>query len=146
MNWFDARHHCEAEGARLPTEAEWEYAARGPDSLVYTWGNSYNAALVIGDGDPTYSGRRTAPVGSRPGSDSWVGTLDLSGNLWEWTSLPYDTYDDDHESNTAPERWLRGGSFHETSDDVRTVSHQSRLSVRPSLFRDNGFRCVHLRC
>ena len=96
INWFDARDFCLARDARLPTEREWEYAARGPDSLTYPWGNvliaenvAYNrvesqgtADVVNADGSP-----------ARPGGASWVGALDLSGNVFEWTSTRYDDLD-----------------------------------------------------
>ena len=144
VDWFGARDFCEAREARLPTEAEWEYAARGPDSLVYPWGNTYDAALVIGSDDPTYGGTRTASVGSRRSGASWVGALDLSGNLWEWTSSLYQDYpyDDDHESNsdTSSRRVLRGGSFFSTSYGLRSAL---RVGFGPVDVTDFlGFRCA----
>ncbi|TVR19435.1 MAG: hypothetical protein EA396_12540, partial [Anaerolineaceae bacterium] len=86
VNWFDARDFCEARGGRLPTEAEWEYSARGPDGWIYPWGNEFFANNVVN------SGGRTADVGSRPGGVSWVGALDMSGNVWEWTSSLFEPY------------------------------------------------------
>jgi formylglycine-generating enzyme required for sulfatase activity len=150
VSWFAARAHCEARGARLPTEAEWEYAARGPDSQVYPWGNAFDAALVIGADDATYGGTRTALVGSRPAGASWAGALDMSGNLWEWTSslymgYPYDM-SDGREADTGDrndvERVLRGGSFINASF---LLSAATRASSYPGSDRDGfglGFRCA----
>jgi formylglycine-generating enzyme required for sulfatase activity len=86
VDWFEAKAFCEKQGARLPTEQEWEYAARGPDSLVYPWGNDWNDNYAVWDGN---SGYITAEVGSRPEGVSWVGAYDMSGNVWEWTSSRY---------------------------------------------------------
>jgi len=144
LDWFEASDFCEAREARLPTEAEWEYAARGPDSLVYPWGNEYDAALVIGEDDPTYGDTRTAPVGSRPGGTSWVGALDMSGNVWEWTSSLYEDYpySDDHENinDDTNRRVIRGGAFDSTADNLR-AAYRSRLHPSND-FNLVGFRCV----
>ncbi|NDJ53582.1 MAG: formylglycine-generating enzyme family protein, partial [Chloroflexi bacterium] len=70
VTWYGARAFCQAQGGRLPTEAEWEYAARGPDALTYPWGNEWGADNAVYRGN---SGGQTAPVGSRPTGVSWVG-------------------------------------------------------------------------
>jgi formylglycine-generating enzyme required for sulfatase activity len=102
VNWFDALGHCTRRGARLPTEAEWEYAARGPDALIFPWGNEFDATLVNycdvncpheqRDNDNDDGHATLAPVGSYPDGASWVGALDVSGNVWEWTSTMYAPY------------------------------------------------------
>jgi 7,8-dihydropterin-6-yl-methyl-4-(beta-D-ribofuranosyl)aminobenzene 5'-phosphate synthase len=102
VNWFDAQQHCGSRGARLPTEAEWEYAARGPDALIFPWGNEFDPTLVNycdsscphkqRDNDTDDGWATLAPVGSYPGGASWVGALDMSGNVWEWTSSVYASY------------------------------------------------------
>jgi formylglycine-generating enzyme required for sulfatase activity len=90
VTWSEARDFCELRGARLPTEAEWEYAARGPNSLVYPWGNTFVGDNVVGNPDPNNRPNEPADVGSKPGGVSWVGAYDMSGNVMEWTSTIYD--------------------------------------------------------
>ncbi len=79
VTWYEAEAYAAWRGGRLPTEAEWEYAARGPESNVYPWGNSFDPGLcnVVDSKSPL-------PVGSFPGGASWVGALDMAGNVMEW--------------------------------------------------------------
>lgn len=85
ITWFEASNFCAKRGTRLPTEREWEYAARGPDALIFPWGNSFDAdnAVYAENTDETEN------VGSRSAGVSWVGTLDMGGNVWEWVSSIY---------------------------------------------------------
>src|SRR5262249_44722350 len=126
VSWFDAKAFCEQRLARLPTEAEWEYAARGPSNLIYPWGNKFDPLKVnICDAECPDSGltngpddgyQWTSPVG-RYENASWVGAYDLIGNVNEWVSsiykdYPYDATDgrenpDDHDSD----RVVRGSSW-----------------------------------
>lgn len=112
LTWFEARDHCARRGARLPTEAEWEYAARGPDSLYYPWGDEFIEDNLVYDGN---FNNQTSPVGSRPQGVSWVGAYDLSGNVWEWVSSLYRPYPyhagDGREDpdDTTGHRVFRGG-------------------------------------
>src|SRR5690606_38987392 len=95
ISWFEALAFCEARGGSLPTEVEWEYAARGPDSLEYPWGNELDLELLSYD---RVENAETDNVGSYPGGVSWVGALDLAGGVFEWVAgiqfaYPYDPND-----------------------------------------------------
>ncbi|HEX2908435.1 MAG TPA: formylglycine-generating enzyme family protein [Phototrophicaceae bacterium] len=127
VDWTQAQTYAEWRGGRLPTEREWEYAARGPDALFFPWGNEFDGTrLNYCDQNCPYDSRdkavddgysTTAPVGSYPGGSSWVGARDLSGNVWEWTnsvyvSYPYDKDDGREDVGRADVMVaVRGGAF-----------------------------------
>ncbi|MBK9746002.1 MAG: SUMF1/EgtB/PvdO family nonheme iron enzyme [Chloroflexi bacterium] len=100
IDWFEARDYCQLRGARLPTEREWEYAARGPNSLTYPWGNEFIESAVVYN-RPESAGPLpvldTSGRALRPEGASWVGALDMAGNVWEWTSTRYDDLLDDSD-------------------------------------------------
>jgi formylglycine-generating enzyme required for sulfatase activity len=147
ITWFEALNYCILRDARLPTEAEWEYAARGVQGLVYPWGYVFVAENVVYYEN---SNHEAALVGSREGDSSWVGAYDLSGNVSEWTStiydedyFPYPYYGQDGReeiNETRIRRVSRGGSFFDTARYLQT---SSRASKYPTYF-DNytGFRCA----
>ncbi len=141
--WLEARSFCARRGVRLPTEAEWEYAARGPDALNYPWGNRFVAdnAVYIGN-----SNKQTADAGSKPGGASWVGALDMSGNVWEWVSTLYQPYPysptDGRENgdDAKTKRVIRGGGW---GDGEQSLSATNRSSLTLSDADSNiGFRCA----
>jgi serine/threonine protein kinase/formylglycine-generating enzyme required for sulfatase activity len=111
ITWAEARDYCALRGARLPTEAEWEYAARGPDDWFFPWGNDFNPANAV------WNTNHTADVGGLRSGASWVGALDMSGNVWEWVSsandpYPYNANDGREDSSrTNVKHVLRGGSW-----------------------------------
>jgi hypothetical protein len=146
ITWFEARDFCELRGGRLPTEAEWEYAARGVDGLVYPWGNEWNANNAVYNRS---SEQGTADVGSIPAGKSWIGAYDMSGNVWEWTSSLYESYpydgsdgrERDTGNSTDVRRVLRGGSW--VNDYSFNLRAPYRFMLDPyNWVVDLGGRCV----
>jgi hypothetical protein len=140
---FEARDFCASRGGRLPTEAEWEYAARGPQGWVYPWGDEFVANNVVFGGN---AGGASLPVGSRPGGASWVGAQDMSGNVWEWVSSLYQSYPysvadgreafDDFENM----RVIRGGAYDNDVDAARAANRYWNLPADAAA--NTGFRCA----
>jgi formylglycine-generating enzyme required for sulfatase activity len=109
VSWNDANTYCEWAGARLPTEVEWEYAARGPQGWIFPWGNEFDGMRANYKGNDDGYGF-LSPVGSFPSGASWVGALDMAGNAWEWTA----EWIGDYTGNSSYYLFngaLRGGSW-----------------------------------
>jgi iron(II)-dependent oxidoreductase len=143
VSWSKARDFCATRKERLPTEREWEYAARGPDNLSYPWGNRFQADKLVYSTNSIY---QSSEVGSRHQGDSWVGASDLSGNVSEWVSSLYKLYPytdkDGRESyiNIKDLHIIRGGSYGDY------LSKSLRTSTRISFDPNNEYAYVGFRC
>jgi formylglycine-generating enzyme required for sulfatase activity len=143
ITWVEARDFCALRQARLPTEREWEYAASGPSNLNFPWGNNLDTSKFVWSAN---SNNRSANVGSIPEGQSWVGALDLSGNVWEWTSSIYAKYPyvaDDGREKDSPnaDHVLRGGGWDNNYDPDFTTSARTPASEGPRGIVI-GFRCA----
>jgi formylglycine-generating enzyme required for sulfatase activity len=131
VTWYGAAAYCEWAGGRLPREAEWEYAARGPDSNIYPWGNEPPTCELANYGDCT---RAPVRVGSRPAGASWCGALDMAGNVWEWVTdwfAPYSGLPEENPAGPATGEVpvLRGGGWHSPRWELRTAYRQHEVAT-----------------
>jgi serine/threonine-protein kinase len=156
VSWYGADAYCTWVEARLPTEAEWEYAARGPRGSRLPWGDKFDgehlnycdvncpetwADTTVDDGY-----RHTAFVGSYPAGASWCGALDMAGNVWEWLTDWYTgeyTLSPYHIPTTpspGDSRMLHGGSWYDPPNITRSAT---RLARPPdTTWETFGFRCA----
>jgi formylglycine-generating enzyme required for sulfatase activity len=149
VSWYGAVAYCKWAGGQLPTEAQWEYAAKGPEGYIYPWGNEFDCtrdnfddASVGCDGYPA-----TSPVDAFPSGKSWSGALGMTGNVYEWVA---DRYNADYYAyspsknppgpNKGEHRVVRGGTWNLPLWWLNNTTRSDAPPTSRSYF--GGFRCA----
>lgn len=146
VSWFDAQQYCHWVGKRLPSEREWEKAARGDQGQVYPWGNEWNADFA-NTGDNSEWDDGIAPVGVYKNNVSPYGVYDMAGNVWEWAAdwyLPYPGSTYKHKDFGQIKKVIRGGGGGTGHYSLSVFFRGSARSYAApeSVSNDVGFRCA----
>jgi formylglycine-generating enzyme required for sulfatase activity len=149
IHWEEAATYCRHYGLSLPTEAQWEYAAAGPEARRYPWGNQWDRMKCCNEYNLSPADRTWA-VDSFPQGASWCGALNMAGNVWEWCQ---DWYAGDYYANSPVEnpagpntgtlRVLRGGSWFFDSPARLRCAYRGSIVAPVEGDVCSGFRCAH---